>query len=236
MLTIDTLTKQFGSHVAVDNISLHVKTGEVLCILGPNGAGKSTTLKMILGLCEPSAGRVLVNAIDVNQDTAQARRFLAYIPEEMALHESFTGFENLKYFHALTGDTPTSDDFLESCLTRSGLQAEAWHTRLGNYSKGMRQKVGIAIALAKNAKLLVLDEPTSGLDPKSAFDFATLIKDLAAQGTAVIMATHDIFRAKDMADHIVLFKDGRIMQAIEPETTTYQALEASYLQLFEVDA
>ncbi len=231
--SLSAVTKCYGEMNAVDDLSLTLAGSEVLCLLGPNGAGKTTTLKMILGLETPTAGDVRVCGVDVVREPKAARRRMAYIPEMVALHEAFTGMENLRYFASLVGAANLSHAHLQDCLRRAGLQQTAWKQRLSGYSKGMRQKVGVAIALAKGAELLVLDEPTSGLDPKSAFDFAGLIKDVAAGGSGVIMATHDLFRAKDMATHILILKAGRVVQQIDPVTSTYEDIEKAYLSVFE---
>lgn len=233
IVRIDRVSKQYGTTLAVDTVSLSLKSGDVLCLLGPNGAGKTTTLKMILGLETPTSGLVEVCGVDVSQDPKAARNHMAYIPEMVALHEAFTGYENLRYFASLVSSADLSRPHLEACLERAGLGAEAWDRRLSGYSKGMRQKVGVAIALAKGADLLVLDEPTSGLDPKSAFDFSSLIRDIAAGGAGVIMATHDLFRAKDMASQILILKDGRVVEDIDPASRSYEDIERAYLGVFE---
>ncbi len=233
LLHVDAAVKRFGANTAVAGVSLELAAGEVVCLLGPNGAGKTTTLKMILGLETPSSGRVQVAGIDVAARSGDARRRMAYIPEQVALHEAFSGIENLRYFAALVGGSSHADDHLEACLERAGLQRDAWRRRLAGYSKGMRQKVGVAIALAKKAELLVLDEPTSGLDPKSASEFTSLIRNLAQGGAGVIMATHDLFRAKDMATRILILKDGRIVRTLDPNASTYRDVEEAYLGVFE---
>ena len=233
IVDLSAVSKRYGDRVAVADLSLVLAAGEVFCLLGPNGAGKTTTLKMILGLEAPTSGTVHVCGIDVVKRPKEARRRMAYIPEKVALHEAFSGMENLSYFSALIGEADLSRDHLESCLVRAGLQRDAWDQRLSDYSKGMRQKVGVAIALAKGAELLVLDEPTSGLDPKSAFEFAALIRGVAEGGAAVVMATHDLFRAKDMATRVLILKDGRLIQEIDPAASTYQDIERTYLGVFE---
>ncbi|MEM0962172.1 MAG: ABC transporter ATP-binding protein [Bacteroidota bacterium] len=233
LLTLDDVTKRYGTTTAVAGLSLQLAAGEVLCLLGPNGAGKTTTLKMVLGLEAPSEGAVHVAGLDVARDANAARQRMAYIPERVALHEAFSGRENLRYFASLVGGADLSSAHLERCLRRVGLQEEAWDRRLNGYSKGMRQKVGVAIALAKGADLLVLDEPTSGLDPKSAVDFARLIQDVAAEGAGVIMATHDLFRAKDMGTRIVILKDGRAVRTLDPAESSYTDVEDAYLGVFE---
>ena len=234
--TLTDVTKRYGSKTAVANLSLSIAKGDVICLLGPNGAGKTTALKMMLGLERPSSGGIDVDGIDVTKDPKRARQRMAYIPEMVALHETFTGMENLQYFAALVGGADLSAGHLEGCLSRAGLQQEAWERRLAGYSKGMRQKVGVAIALAKKASLLVLDEPTSGLDPKSAYDFAALTKDVAAGNAGVVMATHDIFRAKDMATQILILKDGRVVDTIDPASCSYEDIERAYLRVFEAAA
>lgn len=233
IVSLEGVTKRYGETLAVDDVTISASAGDVLCLLGPNGAGKTTTLKMILGLETPSSGKVEVCGVDVAHDPKTARRRMAYIPEMVALHEAFTGRENLRYFASLVGGANLSRAHLEDCLIRAGLQSEAWDRRLSGYSKGMRQKVGVAIALAKGADLLVLDEPTSGLDPKSAFDFSTLMREIAVGGAGVIVATHDLFRAKDMGTQLLILKDGRIVQDIDPRAQSYGDIERAYLGVFE---
>ena len=233
VVSLQGVTKRYGDTLAVDDVTLSVEAGDVLCLLGPNGAGKTTTLKMILGLETATAGEVRVCGVDVAGDPKAARQRMAYIPEMVALHEAFTGRENLRYFASLVGGANLSKAHLEACLTRAGLQSEAWDRRLSGYSKGMRQKVGVAIALAKGADLLVLDEPTSGLDPKSAFDFSSLMREIAAGGAGVIMATHDLFRAKDMGTQILILKDGQIVENLDPAEQSYEDIERAYLGVFE---
>lgn len=233
LLSLDAVTKRYGEAIAVNSLTLQVEKGDVLCLLGPNGAGKTTTLKMVLGLEPPTEGIIMVGGSDVVADPRGARRRMAYIPEVVALHETFTGFENLRYFTSLITGADLSVQHLESCLSQAGLQENAWHQRLSGYSKGMRQKVGVAIAIAKGAELLVLDEPTSGLDPKSAFDFANLVRALASGGAGVIMATHDLFRAKDMGTRIIILNRGEAVQSIDPAHLSYGDIEDAYLSIFE---
>ena len=230
---LDHVTKRYGQKVAVRDLSIDIGAGDVVCLLGPNGAGKTTTLKMILGLERPSDGVVRVCGVDVAADPAAARGHMAYIPEMVSLHEAFTGRENIAYFSALVRGSKVSQETLDHCLDRAGLQRDAFDQRVSGYSKGMRQKVGVAIALAKGADLLVLDEPTSGLDPKSAYDFAKLINSVAGAGAGGIMATHDLFRAKDMGTHIIILKDGVAVQQMDPKTSSYADIEAAYLAVFD---
>ena len=230
MLEAQQLTKRYGTHEAVSNLSLLIRPGELYCLLGANGAGKTTTINCFLGFVSPTSGRVLVDGIDVAREPIKAKQNLAYLPEVVMLYPLLTGLENLDYFSRLAGFKYTATE-LESYLVRAGLKATDAQRRLGGYSKGMRQKVGIAIALAKEAKCLLMDEPTSGLDPSASNDFSNLLKGLTAQGMAIMMATHDIFRAKEVATHLGIMRNGELTHQLENKGS-FQAkeLEELYLQ------
>ena len=169
MLTATSLHKKFGPAVALHSLDLTVAPGEIYALLGPNGAGKTTTINCFLGFLTPDAGSASVAGINVALNPLAARRALAYIPEQVNLYGHFSGLENLAYFSELAGHR-YADAQLRAFLTEAGLQAGAHDQRTAAYSKGMRQKVGIAIALAKEAKALLLDEPTSG--PTRAWPWA----------------------------------------------------------------
>ena len=222
------LTKRFGATTAVDALDLAVHPGEVYALLGPNGAGKTTTINLFLGFLAPDAGAALVDGLDVQAEPLETKRRLAYLPEQVALYPSLSGTENLRYFAALAGHD-LSDTDLAGFLDRVGLQREAHGRRAGTYSKGMRQKVGVALALAKGAKALLLDEPTSGLDPSASVEFSGLIRRLAEDGAAVLMATHDLFRVKDTASRVGVLVDGRLREEVAGEALRAADLEALYL-------
>ncbi|MDR6990696.1 ABC transporter ATP-binding protein [Luteimonas sp. 3794] len=230
MLTSHALTKRFGDHTALDALDLDIAAGEVFCLLGANGAGKSTTIKLFLGFLAPTSGRALVEGIDVAADPVGARRRLLYIPEQVALHEALTGRENLRYFATLAGIDDISPSRLEACLTEAGLQSAAFDQRTATYSKGMRQKVGVALAIAKDARVLLLDEPTSGLDPQASAEFHDLVARRRDAGAAVLMATHDLFRARQIADRIGVMRAGRLVLQLDAGDVSAQQLEAAYLQ------
>jgi ABC-2 type transport system ATP-binding protein len=180
MLQAVALTKVYPQGPpALDRLDLTVQAGEVFCLLGPNGAGKTTTVHLFLNFIAPTSGQALVCGIDSARNPLGARRKLAYIPENVMLYGKLSGLENLAYFSALATGLRLSPMELLDHLRRAGLPAEAATRPVAGYSKGMRQKVGIAIALAKNAEALLLDEPTSGLDPLAANEFARLIDDLS---------------------------------------------------------
>lgn len=236
MLQAIDLTKQYPTNAggtanrpALDHLNLSVAPGEIFCLLGQNGAGKTTTINLFLGFLQPTSGQALINGLDVATHPQETKKFLAYLPETVMLYPHLTGVENLAFFSSLAGFRYADDD-LRDLLTRAGLQSEAHGKRVGTYSKGMRQKVGIAIALAKQAKVLLLDEPTSGLDPKAANEFTDLLLGLGQSGTAILMATHDIFRAKEVGTRIGIMRAGHLVETMPTTDLTANELEAIYLQ------
>lgn len=226
--TID-LTKQYDDKTAVNRLNLHIKEGEIFCLLGPNGAGKTTTVNLFMGFVRPDDGRALVNSVDVEEKQNESKKYLAYIPENLALYPNLTGIENLTFFSGLSGtDHPQST--LRDLLLKVGLQETEHPKRVSQYSKGMRQKVGIAIALAKQAKALLLDEPTSGLDPQASNEVAVLLKELAGQGVAILMTTHDLFRAKETGTHVGIMRSGELIQTMTTGELNHVDLEQLYLK------
>lgn len=199
-----------GDREVLRGVSFHVAAGEVYGLLGGNGVGKSTTLLTFLGFLTPVSGEVRVNGAAVREDLDAARRSIAYLPEAASLYEHLSARENLRYFLELTGarvDAPAID----AALARTGLRADAWERTLGNYSKGMRQKVAIALAILRDTSTLLLDEPTSGLDPGAIDEFHDLVRGLADGGKAVLMVTHDVYGACHVADRIGLLRDGELV-------------------------
>ncbi len=229
MLEADKLTKRFQERLAVDALQLRVAPGEIYALLGPNGAGKTTTINMFLGFLTPDDGEARVCGVSVARDPVAARRALAYIPEQVALYPRFSGIENLDYFSALGGKSHTRQELYE-LLERAGLQREAADRRVSGYSKGMRQKVGIALALATGAKALLLDEPTSGLDPAASHEFSRLLRRLAGEGVAILMATHDLFRAREDASHVGILLGGKLVAQFTQAELEGSDLEALYLE------
>ena len=229
MLIAENLSKTYGDYKALNNLNLKLSKGEIFALLGQNGAGKSTTINIFLGFVKPTEGVAKINGISVIDHPEETKKFIAYIPETVLLYPNLTGVENLKFFSSLAG-FDYNDEELTNFLSKAGLQSDAHHNRLGGYSKGMRQKVGIAIAIAKKAKVLLLDEPTSGLDPKSSNEFSVILKDLASEGTTIFMATHDIFRAKEVADRIGIMKRGNLISEINADEISANELEKLYLQ------
>ncbi len=229
MLTATNLTKTYGTHTALNGLNLSISAGEIFALLGQNGAGKTTTINCFLGFIEPSEGEVSINHISVATHPLETKKYVAYIPETVMLYPNLTGIENLAFFSSLAGFS-YQEEQLSSFLSKAGLQTQAHNKPVGGYSKGMRQKVGIAIAIAKKAKALLLDEPTSGLDPKASNEFSEILKELSQNGTAILMATHDIFRAKEVAHRIGIMKQGNLVSVIHTDTITANELEQLYLQ------
>ena len=229
MLIAENLSKTYGDYKALNNLNLKLNKGEIFALLGQNGAGKSTTINIFLGFVKPTEGVAKINGISVVDRPEETKKFIAYIPETVLLYPNLTGVENLKFFSSLAG-FDYDNEALTNFLSKAGLQADAHHNRLGGYSKGMRQKVGIAIAIAKKAKVLLLDEPTSGLDPKASNEFSEILKELASEGTTIFMATHDIFRAKEVADRIGIMKRGNLISEINADEISANELEKLYLQ------
>ena len=229
MLSANQLSKQYGPHLALDALTLQVDPGEVFCLLGANGAGKTTTINLFMGFLQPTAGAVAINGIDVTKQPAKTKRHLAYIPENLNLYRNLTGLENLHFFTGLA-ELQLEDAAGHELLKSVGLQTDAIHRRVGGYSKGMRQKVGIAIAKAKRADNLLLDEPTSGLDPQASNDFARLIEDMRSSGVAVLMATHDLFRARQTGTRIGIMRGGVLVHNLATKDIELNDLEQLYLE------
>lgn len=224
------LTKVYNGVTALDKLTLRIEPGEIFCLLGPNGAGKTTTINLFLNFTQPTSGIASIANLDVTQHPLETKKHVAYIPEQVMLYRNLSGLENLEYFSALAGhDTYSRKDLLD-LFVQVGLSAEVASRRVGTYSKGMRQKVGIAIAIAKQARALLLDEPTSGLDPKASNEFSELLKQMSKAGVAVLMATHDLFRAKECGTHIGIMKQGRLLVSQACEGIAPAQLERIYLE------
>ncbi len=215
-IAIDGAILHYGAHRVLDGLSLSVASGEIYALLGGNGAGKSTTLSALLGFVRVDGGSVRVGGIDAATDPDAARRRIAYLPENVALYEHLSAVENADYLLALSG-TPRDRPAIVEALAAAGLQERAFDQRLGGFSKGMRQKVAIAVALLREVPVLLLDEPTSGLDPRATADFNALLHAVRVRGTAVLMVTHDLLSAADVADRIGFLEGGRIVAEVAAE-------------------
>ena len=212
-IQLEDIVLSYGPHRVLDRLSLTVPAGSVYALLGGNGAGKSTTLSVLLGFMRPETGRVSVAGIDPAADADDARRRIAYLPENVALYEHLSAVENADYLLALSGE-PRKRGEITSAFEAAGLEERARDQRLGGFSKGMRQKVAIAVALLRQVPVLLLDEPTSGLDPRATGDFNRLLAAVRERGPAVLMVTHDLLSAADVADRIGFLDAGRIVDEV----------------------
>ncbi|MFT6216064.1 MAG: ABC-2 type transport system ATP-binding protein [Roseivirga sp.] len=228
MLHAVNLTKKYQEQTALDQLNLSIAPGEIYCLLGANGAGKSTTINLFLNFIRPTSGKAIIDQIEVSKDPMAIKKLIAYIPENLVLYNELSGLENLEYFIGLAGLKYSEEEFA-GFLNEAGLQTDAYKKRVKTYSKGMRQKIGIAMAIAKRAKVLLLDEPTSGLDPKASNEFSELLIRLSDQNVATLMATHDLYRAKETGTDIGIMKSGKLVEEVETSEINHNELEKLYL-------
>ena len=218
LLEIENLSFNYAEKTILRHLSLTLDNGEVTAILGGNGTGKSTLLKLILGLTKPAANtqKLMVEGINVLEQPEMARQRIAYLPEQAVLYPHLTGFENLEYLLSLTqrnsNDKKLSKPELGVFLERVGLQKAAWHQRTNHYSKGMRQKLMIALALARQVKLMLLDEPNTGLDPVATADLNRIILELKQSGVGILVVSHDLLSIDEVACKQFILNDGQLTQ------------------------
>lgn len=201
-LTLQCLTKTYAGQPALSDVSLTVAAGERVALLGHNGAGKSTMMKIILGLIPHDSGSLQVTGAAAG--SPEARRNVAYLPENAAFHPALTGLEQIRHYLSLRGEAPS---LAMGLLERVGL-GHAARRRIGTYSKGMRQRVGLAQTLIGKPRLLVLDEPTSGLDPVSRRDFYALLDGLASEGASILLSSHALTEVEARTDRIIILSGG----------------------------
>ena len=231
MLEAVNLSKRYeDGALALDNLNLKVEAGQVYAMLGGNGAGKTTAINLFLNFIEPTSGEARVDGIVTHKEPLKAKEKLAYVSENVMLYPNFTAMQNLDFFVKLGGKTHYTKEDYRNVLLRVGLQEEAHNKRLKGFSKGMRQKSGIAIAILKDADAILLDEPTSGLDPKAAFEFIHLLASLKEEGKAILMSTHDIFRAKEIADVVGIMNLGKLVMQRTRDELEGEDLEKLYVE------
>jgi ABC-2 type transport system ATP-binding protein len=208
------LTKRYGGQVAVDRLTLTVGEGEIFGFLGPNGAGKTTTILMLLGLSEPTAGSARVCGLDPARDPVRVKRLAGYLPENVGFYEDMTGFENLQYVARLNGlRDRASRPRIEAALEQVGLAGEG-RKRVGAYSRGMRQRLGIAEVLLKDPRAVFLDEPTLGLDPDGTQKMLEMIQALArGRGITVFFSSHLLDQVQRVSDRVGIMLAGSLVAA-----------------------
>lgn len=236
MIEADKLTKRYEDQtLALDDLSFIVRSGEIFAMLGANGAGKTTTINLFLNFIEPTSGEARVAGFVSHRDPLKVKEQVAYVSENVMLYGNFTAMQNLEYFAKLGGRKDCTREELASILERVGLERGAHQRKLRGFSKGMRQKCGIAIAIVKHAPAILLDEPTSGLDPKAGVEFMRLLDSLRGEGKAILMSTHDIFRAREIADRVGIMNHGKLLTSLTRAQLHGVQLEEIYLQYLARD-
>lgn len=206
------LTKRYGSLTAVDTLNLSIRRGEVFGLLGPNGAGKTTTTLMLLGLTEPSGGSARIAGHDCTRESIAVKRMVGYLPDQVGFYSDLTGRQNLRFTGRLNG---IGGDALEArvdgLLRRVGLEAAA-DRRAGAYSRGMRQRLGIADVLIKDPKVIIMDEPTLGIDPEGMRELLSLIRELSIQDRrTILISSHQLQQVQQICDRVGIFVQGRLI-------------------------
>jgi ABC-2 type transport system ATP-binding protein len=227
------LTKRYGRVVAVEDLNLEVEEGEVFGLLGPNGSGKTTTILMLLGLTEPTSGEARVLGLDPMREPLKVKAKVGYLPDQVGFYGELTAWENLRYTTRLLGlPEAEAKARIEEVLRRMGLW-EVRDRRVSAFSRGMRQRLGLAEVLLKRPKVAILDEPTLGLDPEAAREFLNLIKGLKAEGITVLLSSHLLHQVQEICDRVGLFHKGRLALLGRVEELAARVLGGGYEILVE---
>src|SRR5438477_3483961 len=211
VIKAEALTKRYGATLAVDRIDLAVDAGEIVGILGPNGSGKTTTILMLLGLTEPTSGNAEVAGYDPLRAPLEVKRRVGYLPDQIGFYDGLSARDNLAYTGRLAGLSRSEiDERFAAAIDRVGL-GDVGRARVGTFSQGMRQRLGLAEILMKRPSVAILDEPTTALDPHSTQEFLGMIRQLKADGTAVLLSSHHLDQVQSVCDRVALFNRGRIV-------------------------
>lgn len=230
MISIENLTKNYGSFKALDDISFEVKKGEILGLLGPNGAGKTTTLRILTGYFNPTLGKVTFDGLDIIEDSLKIKQKIGYLPENNPLYEEFKVKEYLNYVAEIHNVSKSHmQDAVTKVIQTCGLE-EKQNQEISKLSKGFRQRVGLAQALIHNPDVLILDEPTEGLDPNQRIDIRTLIKKIGAEKT-VILSSHVLSEVDATCDRVIIINQGKIVASGTPEELKTQVKSQTTIHL-----
>jgi ABC-2 type transport system ATP-binding protein len=230
------LVKRYGGTEAVKGIDLAINEGEVFGLLGPNGSGKTTTLLMLLGLTEPSGGTVTIAGCDPLREPLEVKRRVGYLPDMVGFYDTLTAEENLTYSGRLMGlGSAESKERISKALARVGLADHA-NRRVATFSHGMRQRLGLAELLVKQAKVLILDEPTNGLDPQATQELLKLISELRNDGMTIVLSSHLLGLVQSICDRVALFRNGRIGLTGRVEDLVRQVLGSAFTIDVDADA
>jgi ABC-2 type transport system ATP-binding protein len=211
VIEVKNLTKKYGDFTAVDHVNYAVEEGEIFGLLGHNGAGKTTTILMLLGLIPPTEGTAIVNSVDVIKEPLQSRRNVGLLPENAGFYENLTARQNLS-FYAELADVPdkVASERIENLIDQVGLGNKR-EVKVAAYSRGMRQRLGIAQSLVRDPKVLILDEPTQGIDPEGTRDIRELIRTQSKEhGMTIIFTTHVLYEVNKLCDRVAIMKNGTI--------------------------
>ncbi len=206
------LTRAYGSKVAVNHLDLTVRSGEIFGLLGPNGAGKTTTILMLLGLTEPTLGSAAIDGLDCTRDAMKVKRITGYLPDHVGFYADMTGRQNLRFTGRLNGLSEKEiDSKIDELLEKVGM-TEAADQKTGTYSRGMKQRLGIADVLMKDPKVIIMDEPTLGLDPEGMREFLQLIKNLSVEDhRTILISSHQLYQIQQICDRVGIFVRGELI-------------------------
>ena len=234
MLKIEHLTKTYGDKKAVDDLSLHIQSGEIFGFIGHNGAGKTTTLKACCGILQFDAGEITVDGVRVKADPIACKEMIAYIPDNPDLYEFLTGIQYLNFIaDVYKVSAADRKERIERYAKELGIYDDL-ATKIGAYSHGMKQKLAVISALIHQPKLLIMDEPFVGLDPKATHTLKTIMREMCDQGAAIFFSTHVLEVAEKLCDKIAIIRDGKLVISGDTETVRGDAsLEEVFLELVE---
>lgn len=206
------LTKRYGAKIAVNDLNLSIRKGEVFGLLGPNGAGKTTTILMLLGLTEPTAGRATIAGCDCTRNPLEVKSIVGYLPDNVGFYTDMTGRQNLRFTGRLNGlGGQELEDRIDALLERVGM-TEAADKKTGTYSKGMRQRLGIADVLIKDPQVIIMDEPTLGIDPEGMRELLNIIRDLSVKdGRTVLISSHQLQQIQQVCDRVGIYVEGTLV-------------------------
>jgi ABC-type multidrug transport system ATPase subunit len=209
MIHVENLTKKFGEFVAVDDVSFDVNQGETFALLGPNGSGKSTTLKCLVGLTIPTAGKISINDFDVRKNSREAKRLMSYLPQRVNFHDNLTAREVMQFFCRLR---KLPEQRIEQVLNGSNFNFNGFTDKFVNeFSGGMLQRLGLAVACLPDAPIMLLDEPTVGLDPETAIRFREFLLRLKHEGKTIVFTSHVLDDVEQLADRVAILVEGKLV-------------------------
>ena len=230
MLRSVNLTKRYeDGRLALDAFNLKVDPGEIYCLLGANGAGKTTAINLFLNFIKPTSGHAYVNEIDVAEHPLESKKYVSYIPENLVFYGNYTARQNLDFFTKLGGIRDRGKSDYYAVLRQVGLPERAFEQPMNKFTRAMRQKVEIAIVMLRDTPAILLDEPTTGLDPKAATELMEILNQWREREKAILMATHDVFHTKEIADRVSIMREGRKVLERTREEIEDEDLEALYL-------